>query len=140
MKMTGTLYAIVFCLGLTHLYASNSNIEHSCFIPATSYDASSEGIQGRPHHTHVIFDPLPSTLHELYQRNDKAKALHLMLHNELSRILNATEDRNTMLSIFADYGIGIMYEPNKHLVTTHLGIHGVVKSITTSFDSAGRTE
>ena len=83
---------------------------------------------------------MPTTLHELYKRNDKANVRHPILHAELFFTLLKVRNIEEILGEFKSYGIGIIYEPSYDLVTTHLGINGSGQTIRTSFGTANCTE
>lgn len=136
----GAFCAVQLYLGLMHLCASEANTSQPLFTQAVSYDDSSHEIQEVPHHGRSLFTPLPSTLHELYQRNDAAKKRHASLHAKLMLTLVHNSNRKKIINLFAKYGIGIEYEPNKYLVTRLLDINGIGKFITTSLDTSHDTE
>ena len=140
MKMISTLCTALLYFGSTHLHASETKISQPLFTPAISYEASYQKIQGITLKDHVTFTPLPITLHELFQRNDRANKRHASLHAKLMLTLVHNSNRKKIMNLFAKYGIGIEYEPNKYLVTRLLDINGIGKSITTSFDTSHDTE
>ncbi|HCU06034.1 MAG TPA: hypothetical protein DIC42_00390 [Holosporales bacterium] len=136
MNIAVILCTVILFLSFSPLNASEVNLFQPFSTPTISYDATAKKIEKSLYPSRQAFAPLPKTLHELYTRNNTALARHASLHGELFRVIQASEDAKTILGTLADYGIGILYAPNKHLITTHQGIYGTGLRITTSLESA----
>jgi hypothetical protein len=135
MNMAVTLYAIIVFFGFSAVNASEYFLLRPFSTPPINYDASAQKIENPLYPSLQVFNPLPKTLHELYERNNQVLEQHALLHSELFRILHTKENARTILNIFAEYGIGITYEPDEHLTTTHQGIHSTGQRICTSLDN-----
>ena len=136
MTMNVTLYTIILFLGLSAVNASERIVVNAFSTPTINYNTSAQKIENPLYHPSLqVFNPLPKTLHELYERNNQVLKRHAQLHNELFSILHTKKNTKTILGIFAACGIGITYQPGKHLTTTHQGIYPTGQRITTSLDS-----
>ena len=140
MNMTVISYAMILFLHFTSLNANENAFFRAFSMPAISYDASAQKIEELapsprkasaeaiaapfPSETH-IFDPLPKTLHELYERNKRALKGHPIIYYQLSKVLRAKRSAQNLfkfcvyLKLFSHYGIGIVYEPMTPPSTTH---------------------